>query len=124
MSCDVGVHVSSTSSRGPLPPRHTPSLEHVPAHAPHDAPHTGSGPHARAAHWGTQVASMHCPASHVSAHAVTLCHQVWVVMTQIDTGDGAHGAIAGDSAREPMRGNAHAHTALHNRQQAFALQFK
>ena len=59
----VGVHDSSTESTGPSGSRHWPAVVHVPSQSPHEVPHSGSGPHTRVPHEGTQLSSRQTPPS-------------------------------------------------------------
>ena len=58
------------------------------------------------------------------AQAAGAGHQIGMVAAQVDAADGAHGAQRGHAARQAVRRDAHAHAALHHRQQAAALQLQ
>jgi hypothetical protein len=56
------------------------------------------------------------------AAAIGCGQQVRVMMAQIDAGDGAHRAELRHRTRQPVRRDADAHAALHDRQQCAAFQ--
>src|SRR5262249_31091432 len=51
-------------------------------------------------------------------------HEAGMVTPEIDARDGAEGAEPGDRAGETVRRDPDAHAALHDRQQAIALEYK
>jgi hypothetical protein len=61
-----------------------------------------------------QVGGVDC---RLVARAAGLRHQVGMMAAQVDAGDGAQPAQPGHRASQAMRGDTHAHAALHHWQQ-------
>jgi hypothetical protein len=60
----------------------------------------------------------------VTRIGAALLDEIGVMVAQVDTRDGAERALARNAAREPVRGNADAHAALHDGQQLTATKLE